>query len=688
MLLPACLICFTTVLAQDDPYLWLEDVEGEKALEFVKAQNKATLDKLSKEKEYGDIYRKSLEIYNSKDKIPYPSTLGKYVYNFWQDDVHKRGIWRRATKQSYNSRQPVWETVLDIDKISEEDDIKWVFQGATGLYPAYDRFLISLSKGGSDAIVIKEFDAGKKAFIENGFSLPEAKTEVSYIDKSTLIVATDFGEGTMTASGYPRQVKIWRRGEALQKARLIYECGKEDVSVFASVIKNDGAQYILTGRYKTTFTSETFLWQNGRLIKLNIPNDSQISGIMKGQLVISLKSDWKVNGKVFMQGSLISLNLPLLLKGEKKIQTIYQPNEWTSIAGVNNTKSKLLVALLNNVKNELYQYSFEKGIWKKEKVKAPDLGTISVTDADLLSDEYYFIYSNFLTPTTLYTANAATGTLKVCRSLPALFDASRYKVEQFKAKSKDGTLVPYFLVSAKDMKPDSSTPTLLYAYGGFEVPSLPYYSSVIGNAWLNNGGAFVLANIRGGGEFGPKWHQAGLKEKRQNVYDDFHSVAEDLVAKKITSSRHLGIMGGSNGGLLVGVAFTQRPDLYNAVVCQVPLLDMKRYNKLLAGASWMGEYGNPDIPEEWAYIQKYSPYQNLKQGVKYPEVFFYTSTRDDRVHPGHARKMAAKMAGFGMPVFYYENMEGGHGGSSTPEQRARETAMQYAYFLMKLRSRR
>ena len=367
------------------------------------------------------------------------------------------------------------------------------------------------------------------------------------------------------------------------------------------------------------------------------------------------------------------------------LQLILQPDEFTSVSGISITKNKLLVNLLTNVNSELYIYSFDNKKWENQKVNAPDFGTISVTDIDEFSDQYFFSFKNFLTPTTLYIADAQDNSLRPHKSLTAYFDGDKYEVNQFKAKSKDGTLIPYFVVSVKNMNHDGENPTLLYAYGGFESSSRPFYSGTIGNAWLDNGGVFVLANIRGGGEFGPKWHQAGLKEKRQNVYDDFHSVAEDLIAKKITSAKNLGIMGGSNGGLLVGVAFTQRPELYNAVVCQVPLLDMQRYNKLLAGASWMGEYGNPDIPEEWEYIKKYSPYHNLKKGVEYPEVFFYTSTRDDRVHPGHARKMAAKMIDMGYPIYYYENIEGGHGGSSTNEQRAKSSAMTYSYLLMKLK---
>jgi prolyl oligopeptidase len=402
-------------------------------------------------------------------------------------------------------------------------------------------------------------------------------------------------------------------------------------------------------------------------------------------LIIELKSDWKINDIVYKQGALISANFTSLLKGEKQIQLIIEPDEFTSISGVSNTKNRLLIDLLTNVKNDLYSYAFENDKWTKIKIAAPDFGTISIGSADEFSDQFFVNFQNFLTPSSLYTADAVANSFKVLKSLPAFFDANKYKVMQYKAKSTDGTMVPYFVVASKTMEYNGNNPTLLYAYGGFEVASLPSYSALMGNAWLENGGVYVLANIRGGGEFGPKWHQAGLKEKRQNVYNDFHSVAEDLIQKKITSNQHLGIYGGSNGGLLVGVAFTQRPDLYHAVVCAVPLLDMKRYNKLLAGASWMGEYGDPDKPEEWAYIQKYSPYQNLQKGKNYPEVFFMTSTRDDRVHPGHARKMVAKMNEMGYKVFYYENTEGGHAGSSTNEQKAKSTALQYTYLLMKLK---
>lgn len=677
-------ICFGSN-AQEDPYKWLEEVEGDRALEFVKKQNMITEGRLANQKVYQEIYAKSLEIYNSPDKIAYPTVNGDFIYNFWQDKEHVRGIWRRASKQSYESGSPDWEVLLDLDEMSKKDNVQWVFKGASGLHPTYDLFLVNLSKGGGDAVEIREFDVNRKAFVEGGFLIEESKGGASFLDRNTVIVSTDFGDNTMTTSGYPRQARIWKRGTSLQASKLVYEAEKTDMGSWGGQLRDGAESYTLITKYITIFTSHTNIWINDRLVKLDIPVDAAVSGLLNNQLVLNLKSDWNVNGMNYPQGTLVSLDFKELIKGQKKIQVILQPDALTSVQEVSSTKSKLLVNLLTNVKSELYIYSFDNGKWASEKVDAPDFGTIGLAATDELSDEYYFTFTNFLTPTTLFIANAGDNSFEAFKSLPAYFDGSKYQVQQFQAKSKDGTMVPYFVVSSKSTKLDGKNPTLLYAYGGFEVSEVPNYSATTGTAWLENGGVYVLANIRGGGEFGPKWHQAGLKEKRQNVYDDFHAVAEDLISRKITSNKNLGIFGGSNGGLLVGVAFTQRPDLYQAVVCAVPLLDMQRYNQLLAGASWMGEYGDPDKPEEWAFIKKYSPYHNLKEGVAYPEVYFFTSTKDDRVHPGHARKMAAKMMDMGYPVLYYENMEGGHAGSSTNEQRAKSTALMFSYLLMKLR---
>lgn len=674
-----------TINAQQDEYQWLEEVDGEKALQFVEAQNKITIDKLSIEKDYQSIYDKTLEIYNSSDKIASPTIRGKYIYNFWKDKIHVRGIWRRCLLTDYINKDFKWEILLDIDDLSKNDNKKWVFKGANPLHPTYQKFLIELSNGGGDAVVVREFDVESRQFVEDGFYLEEAKSGVSYIDENTLCIGTDFGQGSLTESGYPNQVKIWKRGTALKDAKLIYSGDKEDVGTWGGILLDGDISYVYIQRAKTFFSSQKMIWLNNKIITLDIPEDCNLNGILNNQLIIQLKSDWAEGGKQFKTGSLLSLDFTSLLKGIKVVNLILEPNDASSINEVSITKNNLLVNVLNNVTSQLSLFTLSGRGWVSQKVKSPDFGTITIKASDELSDHYFFQYENFITPSTLYYGSANDNAIKPIKSLPAYFDGSKYQVNQYYAKSKDGTMVPYFMVSARDLKYDGTNPTLIYAYGGFEVSMQPFYAASFGVSWLDKGGVFVLANIRGGGEFGPNWHQSGIKDKRQNVFNDLYAVSEDVIQRKVTTPRHLGIEGGSNGGLLVGVAFTQRPDLYNAVVCAVPLLDMQRYNKLLAGASWMSEYGNPDIAEEWEYIKKYSPYHNLKKGAKYPEVFFTTSTRDDRVHPGHARKMVAKMNEMGYTTYYYENTEGGHAGSSTNEQSAKSNALMFSYLLNKLR---
>ena len=657
-------------------------MDAEKSLNWVEEWNKKSMNVLTAQPGYNDIYEKNLEIYNSTERIAAPSIYGEYIYNFWQDKNHPRGIWRRASLAGYLSTNPDWETVLDIDALAEKDGEKYVFKGASGLYPNYNKFLVNLSKGGGDAVLVREFDAEKMQFVENGFFLPEAKSSVSWIDENSLMVSTDFGEG-VTTSGYPKQVKIWNRGTSLNNANLVFEGSENDMGIWGYTLPTENKTYQLIMKRTSFYSGSYHVIENGKLVDLKLPEDIDLSGIFKDLVILQLKSDWTVNGKKFKQGDVLSTKYDDLIAGKNNFTLVVSPDNRSSVAGIATTKNVLLVNMLTNVKSELYKYTFN-GSWIQEKINTPEYGNISLGASDENSDIYFFYFQNFLEPSTLYKGDAESGNFELVKSLPAFFSTENYKVQQFEATSTDGTKIPYFVVGPKSMKNDGSNATLLYAYGGFEVPELPRYNATTGTAWLEKGGVYVLANIRGGGEFGPAWHQAGLKQNRQRVYDDFHAVAESLISKKITSPEKLGIYGGSNGGLLVGVAFTQRPELYNAVVCAVPLLDMKRYNKLLAGASWMAEYGNPDIPEEWEFIKKYSPYQNVQKDMNYPEVFFTTSTRDDRVHPGHARKMVAKMDELGYKIYYFENTEGGHAGASTNEQRAKMYALIYAYLQMKL----
>ncbi len=665
--------------AVKDPFIWLEEVEGEKALAWVEENNKKSLGYLKAQPLYKELYEKNLKVYDSDERIPYVGQMGNYFYNFWKDASNQRGLWRRTTLEEYKKDNPNWEVVLDLDKLAEEEGENWVYKGSNCLYPEYKRCLLNLSRGGADATVVREFDIPSKSFVKDGFYLPEAKSSVNWIDLNTVYVGTDFGEGSMTDSGYARIVKEWKRGEPLEKAKTIFEGEKENVWVAAFVAHDKDKSYKLIYQGLTFYTSDIFLVTEDDLKKLDRPKDSSFSGITNDQLLIELKSDWTVGGKSYPQAALLSININDYLAGKTNFTEVLVPDANTSISGISSTKDYILINTLKDVASELYRYRFKDGKWSNEKIAMPALGSISVAGVSDQHNNFFINYNNFLTPSSLYYYDDTNADLSVLKSLPAFFDASPYKVEQHFATAKDGTKIPYFLVMHKDTKFDGKNPTLLYGYGGFEISLRPNYSATIGMDWLEQGGVYALANIRGGGEYGPRWHQAALKKNRHIAFTDFITVGEDLVANKVTSPRHLGIRGGSNGGLLVGTVATMRPDLFNAVVCQVPLLDMKRFNQLLAGASWMGEYGNPDNEDEWEYIKTYSPYHNVDKDTKYPKIFFTTSTRDDRVHPGHARKMVAKMQAQGHDVLYYENTEGGHGGASNNKQSASLQALIYTY---------
>lgn len=683
-LLSLLMMASLNTFAENDPFRWLEEVDGERAMTWVKEQNAATLNVLTNDPAYQAIYDKTLDILNSKERIAYPGIRGAYCYNFWKDEQHPRGVWRRTKQQDYFREMPEWETLLDINALAEEEKQPWSYKGVTVLEPDYDVGLVKLSRGGGDAVVIREFDLEKKAFVENGFRLDEAKTRVSWLDRNTLLVGTDFGPGSLTASGYPRQVKIWKRGTPLAEAQLLFEGEQSDVSIGADVQHTAERDYTVVYRGVTFFESEYRMVENGKLIRLDLPLDAELQGFFKGRLLVTPKKEWNLPDVTIPAGALAALDYDALLKGKHAVEILFRPTERDSLGSVTLTKNHLLVSVFKGGRyDELWCHSFTNGAWQTEKADAPQHGTLSIVSADDYSDRVFLTHESALSPRALYFTDDAHAFRKV-KSLPAFFDASKYLVEFHEAKSKDGTRVPYTIVRSKNAKMDGTNPTLLYGYGGFEVSLKPWYSPVMGSTWLANGGVFVVASIRGGGEFGPAWHQAARKEHKQRSYDDFIAVSEDLIHRRICSAETLGIQGGSNGGLLVGAVAMQRPELYNAVVCSVPLLDMKRFNKLLAGASWMGEYGNPDNPEEWAYIKKYSPYHNLFPDRKYPKIFFTTTTRDDRVHPGHARKMAAKMAQQGHPFFYFENTEGGHGSGVTNEQRALMTSLSYTYLLRML----
>ncbi|MET0980909.1 MAG: prolyl oligopeptidase family serine peptidase [Telluria sp.] len=674
--------------APDDPYLWLEDVGGERPLSWVKEKSAVA------ERELGGAAHEALRarlqaILDAKDRIPYVRQHGGYLYNFWRDARHERGIWRRTTLAQYRKDAPDWETVVDLDALAREEHENWVWAGVTWLEPRGERCLVSLSRGGGDADVVREFDLGQRAFVTGGFALPESKSSVAWIDRDTLFVATDFGPGSMTASGYPRLVKEWKRGTPLAAARPVFEAAPGDLSASAHKDMTPGFEREFVTRQIGFYSSELFLRRGSELVKVPKPDDATAWAV-RDQLLVELRSDWEVGGRTWPQGALLAIGFDRFMRGERDFEMLFAPTSTSSLDGVTVVRDAILLTVLDNVKNRIVELRRGMGndsdSWQRREVDTPAIGTLGVSAFDdIESNQYFLTVTDFLTPATLYLGTAGVDTRVRLKAMPAWFDPAPYSVSQFQARSRDGTLVPYFVVMERKAKRDGRNPTVLYGYGGFEVSLKPAYSGMIGTGWLEQGGVYVLANIRGGGEFGPRWHQAALKEKRQKAFDDFLAVAKDLIRQKITSPRHLGIMGGSNGGLLVGAALTQRPDLFNAVVCQVPLLDMRRYHKLLAGASWMGEYGDPDIAAEWDYIGKYSPYQNVFRDKHYPRVLFTTSTRDDRVHPGHARKMAALMGDQGHDVLYWENVEGGHAGAANNTQQARMWALTYSFLRKELK---
>jgi prolyl oligopeptidase len=672
------------VTPEEDPFLWLEEVSGEKALDWVRQRNQLTQKRFDTE-EFKNLEQDLLEILDSDDRIPFVSKHGEFYYNFWRDKEHERGIWRRTTLQEFRKDDPEWEILIDLDQLAESENENWVWSGASLLKPDYDLALVNLSRGGADATVTREFSLTTKSFVKDGFQRPESKGGLRWIDRDQVFVFTDFGEGSMTSSGYPRIVKWWRRGEPMDEAKVVYEGLPEDMYISGFHDDTPGYERNFVSRTVAFYNDELYLLSDeGQLQKIDVPN-SVNKTVFRDQLLLELREPWEVGGQRYEAGSLLVANFDDFLSGQRKLQVLFTPTERTSLAGFSPTKDTILLNVLDDVKNRIFVLEPDGQSWSSRPLPGtPSIGTVTVSAVDPdESNEFWMISSGYLTPSSLYVGVVGEQP-ELLKQLPAQFDADGLEVQQFFATSKDGTSVPYFLVAAKELALDGTNPTLLYGYGGFEISLTPNYNPAIGRAWCGQGGVYVVANIRGGGEYGPRWHQAALKQNRLRAYEDFAAVAKDLVTRGITSPKHLGIQGGSNGGLLVGNMVALYPELFSAAVCQVPLLDMRRFHLLLAGASWMAEYGNPDAPGEWDFIQTYSPYQNIRSGRSYPSVLFTTSTRDDRVHPGHARKMMALMESQGHDVWYYENIEGGHGGAANNRQRATMQAFAYSFLKQEL----
>lgn len=673
-----------TATHADDPFVWLEEIEGEKPLAWARAENEKTFDVLQKDPRYATFEARALEILQAQDRIPFVSIERNGLYNFWQDQTHVRGLWRRTAMDSYRTASPQWETVLDIDALAKAENANWVFQGANCLAPDYRRCLLVLSDGGKDANVVREFDTVTKAFVDGGFSLPEGKQVVSWVDENTVLVARDWGPGTMTKSGYAFVVKELKRGQTLDQARELYRGTPDDTWTWPLVLQDNRGVVHATGAMRglNFFESEYVIFTDKGPVKLPVPKKSSPGGIVDGRLLLTLREDWApAPGVAFKGGSLVSYDLAEWKRDplSAKPSLVFAPNARQTLGSVATTRNKMLLTILDNVRGKAFAYDYSGGAWKISPIDLPQNATLGIAAASDEDDRAMFTVTDYLTPTTLSLYDGATGKMVPLKSSPPRFDGSGHAIEQLEAVSKDGTKIPYFLVRPNGMKRDGTTPTLLYGYGGFQSSMVPSYSGSMGKLWLEQGNAYVVANLRGGGEFGPSWHQAAQGANKQRTWDDYIAVAEDLVKRKITSPRRLGVVGGSQGGLLVGTAITQRPDLFNAAIIQVPLFDMLRYHKLGAGASWVGEYGDPESIEQRGWIAGYSPYQKLVAGKKYPTPFILTSTKDDRVHPAHGRKAAARLDALGQPYYYYENIDGGHSAAANLKETARRLALEYTY---------
>ncbi|BBZ00939.1 peptidase [Mycolicibacterium chitae] len=657
----------------NDPHLWLEDVSGEAALDWVRAHNEPTQAELCDER-FEQMRTEALEVLDTDTRIPYVRRRGEFLYNFWRDAANPRGLWRRTTLEQYRTETPDWEILIDVDQLAAADDANWVWAGADVIEPDHTRALVSLSRGGSDAAIVREFDMGTKEFVSDGFEVGEAKTHITWADADTVLIGTDFGPDSLTDSGYPRLVKRWQRGQPLAEAATVFSASQQDVIAAAAVDRTPGYERTFIRRAVDFFNDEVYELRGDELIRIDAPTDASVS-VHRDWLLIELRSPWFVGTTEYPAGSLLAADYDEFLAGTATLATVFAPDAHTALHHYAWTRDRLVMVTLADVASRVEVVT--PGSWERTAVPGiPDNTNTVIVATDELSDEVFLDSSGFTSPSQLLYGTVGDP-LEPIKAAPAFFDAEEIGVVQHFATSADGTAVPYFVVGPSNA--DGPRPTLLGGYGGFEVARTPGYDGVLGRLWLARGGTYVLANIRGGGEYGPTWHTQAMRENRRKVYEDFAAVATDLVAKGITTVEQLGAQGGSNGGLLMGVMLTRYPELFGALVCQVPLLDMKRFHLLLAGASWVAEYGNPDEPSDWEFMAEYSPYQNISADADYPELLMTTSTRDDRVHPGHARKMTAALEAAGHRVRYYENIEGGHAGAADNAQTAFKSALSYNF---------
>ncbi|KOU58414.1 prolyl oligopeptidase family serine peptidase [Streptomyces sp. IGB124] len=668
----------------DDPYLWLEDVSGETALAWVRERNAETVDALTGDPGFKVLEQEMREVLDDDGRIPYVFRRGRHLYNFWQDADHVRGLWRRTTLEEYRTDRPAWEVLLDLDGLADAEGEKWAWAGSRVLAPEHRHALVLLSRDGADACVVREFDLETLEFVPDGFTVAEAKTRIGWIDHDRVWIGTDFGPGSMSTSGYPLQVRRWRRGTPLEDAELVYEGRPSDLSASGWHDDTPGFERDFVHRQIDFWNQQLFLLPEdaaGPPAKIDVPDDAGAS-VHREWLTVTTKTPWLGHPA----GSLLAFDFAAFQAGSRDAEVLFTPDERTALAGYSWTRNHLILSTRADVSSAMELLTPGPDGWSRAPLPGlPPLSTASVTCTDPdVGDEYFHHVSGFLQPSTLYRGTAGgEDDSEPVKQGPALFDTAGLTVSQFFAASADGTRVPYFVVGPQQRS--GPGPTLLYGYGGFEVSMVPSYSAVTGRAWLARGGTYVVAGIRGGHEYGPGWHRAALGANRVRAYEDFAAVARDLVARDITTAAQLGIEGGSNGGLLMGAMLTREPELFGAVVAHVPLLDMLRFHKLLAGASWIAEYGDPDDPADRPHLEDISPYHRIRtDGPAYPPLLLLTSTRDDRVHPGHARKMAARLREAGHPVLFHEHIGGGHAGATDHRQTAFNEALVHTFLWERL----
>jgi prolyl oligopeptidase len=664
----------------DDPYLWLEEIDGERALAWVDAQNAATLAQFGDARFAAD--RDALAtIFDRPDNIPLIARRGAKVSNFWKDAEHPRGLWRTTSLDSFRGEQPDWEILLDLDALAAKEGEDWTWSGAATIPGSHDRAILMLSRGGADAVVLREFDLAAHDFVPGGFALPEAKGGASWLDRDTLLLSSALGKDMATSSGYARTVRLWRRGTDPLAARIIFETSADEMAVWADLDRETGEERLVFVERVGFFDANVWIGdRSGPKTRIDVPTDASVEW-HRGWLAVKRRTAWTIADETYPPDTVLGISFPSFLAGDRRFTKLFEPAERRALQGFFWSGGRLHLSILDNLKPVFEALTPSGAGWSRERITGPpDIGVANVWPLDVRIEEsngdLLGSAQDPLTPPSLYLIPPGS-TPQLLKLAPQTFDPSGLAVTRHEATSQDGTRIPYVQVGPPGETGDA--PVHLSGYGGFRISQLPYYNSVVGKLWLERGGTSVVANIRGGGEFGTTWHEAGRREGKRASHDDFAAVAADLVQRGVTNAGRIAAEGGSNGGILITNMLTRYPERFGALFCTIPLIDMRRYAKLHAGASWIAEYGDPDNPDDWEFLKEISAYHAAVPGRPYPRILIATSRRDDRVHPGHARKMAAKLQAMGYEAYFYEPAAGGHGYGKDNRERASFTALGYNF---------